>query len=302
MAVVTADGGASFCSADATRLYVMDTAGVLYSFDPTLLTARTAFRKIGTMNCSWAGAGSMAIDRNAVAWVTDRAGMLFKVSTADARCESTPFRQQHAFTKVGMGFAGDIERGTETLYVVDNSDGGSFGSGMGLASIDLASFQLTPIANFSAPFFGFGAELTGAGDGRLFGFFPANGSLAQIDPSNGQIGVSNDVALYFPTSGSGEYDFAVSFWGGVFFFYTANTQSPAGPTTDVTVFDPATGETRLVASQIGFNITGAGSSTCVPRSAALDQVLGGSTLIGRVSSLDAGAGAERDSSGSDESP
>jgi hypothetical protein len=259
----------STCTAEATRLYVMDTAGVLHSFDPTLLPSADAFKTVGTMNCSldggpWAGANSMAIDRNAVAWVTDRDGLLFKVSTLDATCQPTGFRNQQGFTKVGMGFSGDAARGTETLYVVDNSEPLNTGSGKGLASIDLGSLTLHSIANFDGVLTGRGAELTGSGDGRLFGFFPVPSSLAEIDPATAHIVSNTPVALFSPMSGSGEYDFAFSFWGGVFFFYSAWTGNTAGPTTDVTAFDPATGATSLVLPQIGFNVVGAGSSTCVP--------------------------------------
>jgi hypothetical protein len=288
------------CSQAATRLYLMDTAGRLYSFDPTMLPSPAAFQKIGTMNCTWAGAASMAIDRNAVAWVTDRNGSLFEVSTVDARCRPTKFHNQHGFTKVGMGFAGDVTDGTETLFVVDNSNASITGGSMGLGSLDLKSMALTPRANFDGPFAGLGAELTGSGDGRLFGFFPGESSLAQIDPTTAHIIGSHQVGLGLPVFGSGEYDFAVSFWGGSFFFYTAYTLNAAGSTTDVTAFDLATGEITLVASQIGFNVTGAGSSTCVPMSGDFDNLLHRGVTRGDGSNdagLEAGADAGLDSWG-----
>jgi hypothetical protein len=288
------------CSLAATRLYLMDTAGRLYSFDPTLLPSPAAFQKIGTMDCTWAGAASMAIDRNAVAWVTDRNGAVFEVSTVDATCRPTKFHNQHGFTKVGMGFAGDVAGGTETLYVVDNSNASITGGGMGLGSLDLKSLALTPIANFNGPFAGLGAELTGSGDGRLFGFFPGDSSLAQINPGTSDIMDSHQVGLGLPMFGSGEYDFAVSFWGGIFFFYTANTGNAAGPTTDVTAFDLATGEITLVASQIGFNVTGAGSSTCVPMGGDFDNLLHRGVVRGDTlndAGLEIGVGAGPDSGG-----
>jgi hypothetical protein len=260
------------CNFAATRIYLMDTEGALYRFDPMLLPARGAFQKIGVMDCSWSGAASMAVDRNAVAWVTDESGLLFEVSTSDAKCRRTNFHNQHGFTKVGMGFAGDAALGTETLYLSDTSNAAITGGGNGFASLDLVSLELTPIANFDGSFAGQGAELTGSGDGRLFGFFPTAVSLTQIDPATAHILASYDVARGTPTSGSGEFDFALSFWGGIFFLYTAYKGNVAAPTTDITAFDPATGESMLVASQIGFNVTGAGSSTCVPTKGKLDMV------------------------------
>jgi hypothetical protein len=65
-----------------------------------------------------------------------------------------------------------------------------------------------------------------------------------------------------PTSGSGEFDFAISFWGGVFFTYTAWPGGIPGDTTDVSEVDPVSGTTTLVLAQIGFDVVGAGSSTC----------------------------------------
>jgi len=280
--VALASEVAPTCNAAATRIYLMDTAGALYRFDPMLLPSSKAFVKIGTMDCSWAGASSMAIDRNAVAWVTDRNGSLFEVSTADATCRPTKFHNQHGFTRVGMGFAGQVGIGTETLYLSDTSIASITGGGLGFASLDLASLELTPIANFDGTFMGSGAELTGSGDGRLFGFFPAAVSLAQIDPATARILASYDLTVGTPTAGSGEFDFAVSFWGGIFLLYTAYKGNAAAPTTDVTAFDPATGESTPVASQIGFNVVGAGSSTCVPTQGKLDDILH------RASAIDAG--------------
>ncbi len=259
------------CSDRAKLVYVVDTAGVLHSFDPSLIPSMSAFQTIGTMNCTrpggapWALAGSMAIDRSGTAWVTDRVGQLFEVSTVDASCQSTAYRTgQQDYTLVGMGFSGEVSTGIETLYVVDNSQGPT-SSGMGLARIDLASLALTRVGDFDGSLAGRGAELTGTGDGRLFGFFPGTQSfVAEIDPTSAHIRSSVEVPVQFPASLSGEYDWAFSFWGGVFYLYTADTS--VAPFTDVQRYDPSTGTTTVVMSQIGFDITGAGSSTCAPTS------------------------------------
>jgi hypothetical protein len=297
----TADASAptSACAPGAELLYLMDTAGRLHSFDPTLLPSLTAFKTIGTMNCvyngsPWAGANSMAIDRLAVAWVTDDDGRLFRVSTVDASCQATGFVNQHGFGKIGMGFAGNVAAGSETLYVVDNSNAAIAGGGQGLASIDLASLALNPIANFDGAFAGMGAELTGSGDGRLFGFFPVSSSLAQIDPATARVIASSPVVLSFPSSGSGQYDFAVSFWSGLFFFYTAWTANAGGPTTQVTAFDSATRTTTVVLPQIGFNVVGAGSSTCVPTHGDVERLLDGGAATDAGAAPDPALEAGRD--------
>ena len=134
-----------------------------------------------------------------------------------------------------------------------------------------------------------GAELTAAGDGRLYGFFPVSSSLTQIHPRSARVVTSSHVALTFPTLGAGQYDFAVSFWGGLFFFYTAWTASAAS-TTRLSAFDPATQATTIVVPQIGFNVVGAGSSTCVTTHGDVGKILDGGGAAGDAST-DAGAGA-----------
>ena len=225
-------------------------------------------KTIGPLTCAtagaaWAGASSMAVDRNAVAWVTDKNGALFKVDTRDATCQAMNLQVQGGFTKVGMGFAGDVASGTETLYVADTTNPAITGGGLGLGAIDLSTLELRPIANFAGSFAGFGAELTGTGDGRLFGFFPELRQLAQIDPSAARVSSSISLPAGTAVSGSGEFDFAISFWGGVFFIYTAWPGGIPGDTTDVREVDPVSGQTTVVMSQVGFDVVGAGSSTCI---------------------------------------
>ena len=260
--------GVAPCSAGATVIYLLDTSDVLHSFDPTRIPAASAMKTIGSLTCAtssgaWAGASSMAVDRNAVAWVTDRNGALFKVDTRDATCQAMNLQAQGGFTKVGMGFAGDVASGTETLYVADTTNPAITGGGLGLGTIDLSTLDLRPIANFGGSFAGFGAELTGTGDGRLFGFFPELRELAQIDPSDAHVSSSISLPAGTAVSGSGEFDFAISFWGGVFFIYTAWPGGIPGDTTDVREVDPVSGQTTVVMSQVGFDVVGAGSSTCI---------------------------------------
>jgi hypothetical protein len=261
------DAASPSCTPGASVTYVVDTDDVLRSLDPALMPSSSAFRAIGRVSCvtaggaAWAGAASMAVDRHGVAWVTDRNGILFQVSTLDATCKATSFQSQHGFTKIGIGFARDDAAGTETLYAVDNSNAAITGGGHGLATIDLGSLALTPIANFDGTFAGRGADLTSSGDGRIFGYFPGHpSSIAEIVPATAHIASSSPLTLSLPSSGAGEFNFSVSFWNGVFLLYTAWTAD--APFTDVNKFDPATGATSLVYAQIGFRVNGAASSVC----------------------------------------
>ena len=187
----------------------------LYGFQPASLT----FTKIGTLDCPSAGATprSMAIDRSGTAWVNFTSGALFKVSTADASCQATPFQSgQSDFVKFGMGFSSNSAGAAEeTLYVV----GASFGRrGKGLATIDLSTFELTPIGDFSGPLAGIGAELTGTSDAKLYGFFETSpAALAEIEKANASTPAPRP--LDGLTTGTA---WAFSAWGGDFWFYTSN--------------------------------------------------------------------------------
>jgi len=240
------------CSQASQLVYVIDEQGGLHSFDPSTLT----FTTIGTVDCPGAGMdyNSMAVDRNATAWVNDTSGHIFQVSTADASCTATKFVAPAGFSQMGMGFSSDTAGGTaETLYV----DGIG---GAGLATIDLATMALTKIGVFGGALMGQDCELTGTGNADLYGFFttmPA--SVAEINKSNAQI-LSNAPQAGVDTG----TDWAFSAWGGDFYLYTADTTTNPTDTTDVTRFSPSTGQTTVVKQQIGFRIVGAGVSTCAP--------------------------------------
>jgi hypothetical protein len=261
--------GPSDCSAAAKLVYVIDDMGVLYSFDPGLIPSPSAFTMIGQTNCPMSmgmpasTTNSMAVDRNATAWVNNVDGALYKVNTSNASCEATTFVPgQHGFgNQFGMGFSADTDGGTaETLYV---DDIGALGlnTGKGLASIDLTTMILTPIGQFNDGLAGDSCELTGTGDGRLFGFFTNNpASVAQIDKANASI-LSNAKQVGVNTG----TDWAFSFWGGSFYLYTADQTLNPSDTSDVTQYDPSvTGPPKVVMAEIGFRIVGAGVSTCAP--------------------------------------
>ena len=243
------------CSDASKLVYVVDDANNLYSFAPDKLL----FSPVGRMSCPTAETpNSMAIDRAGAAWVNFSGGSLFKVSTSDASCQATGFTPgQGGFKKFGMAFATNSATSQdETLFVV-----GTLGSlaGKGLAKIDLRTMKLTTLGDFSGALAGQGAELTGTGDGRLFGFFTTQpfATLAQIDKASGATTANQ------PLNGVNTgFDWAVSFWGGDFWFYT----SPGGVPSTVTRKQTSTDGSIATAKQDvgGFRIVGAGVSTCAP--------------------------------------
>lgn len=248
-------GAGAGCADSAKLVYVVSEENGLYAFDPAALK----FTSKGTLSCPAGGAtpNSMAVDRHGTAWVNYSDGSLFEVSTADASCKATSYAKgQGGFTRVGMAFSSDSAGSeAETLYVV-GIDG--VGSGQGLGKIDLKTMKLTKIGDFSGSLRGQGAELTGTGDGKLYGFFTTSpASLAEIDKTTGATKTPKTL-----TGVSTGLAWAFSFWGGDFWFYTSGGIEPSRVTRMKAATDQSIGV--AVANVGGFRIVGAGVSTCAP--------------------------------------
>ena len=260
--------GNTNCSAAAELVYVLSTSNELYSFDPGM----KVFKMIGTINCnvpSGAQPNSMAVDRDANAWVnyvdsdgfSDTNGWVYKVSTANASCASSASvtLPSASWYRLGMGFSSDTAGGTtETLYVAGTGMQGSANS-PGLGKIDLGTFALDPIGQFTgdSKLKGQSGELTGTGDARLFGFFTTSPvRVAQLDKSSGAV-MSDWPVSGVPTPSA----WAFSFWGGSFYLYTSDGVTNS----TVTKFDPTTMtvDTSYVLTAPTI-IDGAGVSTCAP--------------------------------------
>ncbi len=244
------------CTAAARLIYLLSEDNSLYSFDP----AGPQVLRIGTLACQTAmQPNSMAIDRDAVAWVNyvggvgDAEGAIYKVSTADASCESTPtVTLTPGWFRVGMGFATDgANTQEETLFVAGINTGGALGR------IDMASGTVETVGAFTGPFASQNAELTGTGDGRLFGFFTSTPvEVAALDKMSGDVTSSTPLpSVEQPIA------WAFSFWGGDFYLYTAGGASESR----VNRYRPADGsvDTSFI-ENVGFRIVGAGGSTCAP--------------------------------------
>ena len=163
--------------------------------------------------------------------------------------------------KFGMGFSTDGASGSaETLFVSDHF-------GKGLAKIDTDSLTLTTVGAYTGQLAGVSSELTGTGDGKLYGFFTTlpNSTIAQIDKKTGGILSMNTLANTPARSA-----WAFSFYAGVFYVYTAGDPASGLPKdsvgSDVTLYDPVANTAKIVKAGIGFKIVGAGVSTCVPTS------------------------------------
>jgi len=223
-----------------TLVYVLGSQRELYSFHPPTLT----FKSIGTIGCPTASnPNSMAVTRSGIAFTNFASGELFEVSTANAACKSTPYKaNQLGWTTYGMGYSGNADGG-ETLYV-------SGFSSQGLGMIDTTSFTLVPVGQYQ-PNEQFPCELTGTGDGKLYGFCPFGSGawFHEIDPQTAKILSSHQLS-----TGGKAFAWAFAFWGGDFWLFLNG---------NVTKYDPIT-QTETSMTQAPIQIVGAGVSTCAP--------------------------------------
>lgn len=248
------DGSQSGCSDAAKLIYLITEQNELWSFYPTNLQ----LKKIGTLNCPGnAMPNSMAVSRDATAYVNMSDGSLFVVNTQNASCASTSYQLNQFNRRIrGMGFSSDTNGGTsETLYTCTANDATLTGGG--LAKISLPGYKLSLVGDYTNGLGGNECELTGTGDARLFGFYAmlSPPKLAEID--KGSAGTPNPITLNIQASSS----YAFSFWGGDFWFYTA----PGLGNSQITRYKYATDKSfSVVVPNTGMTIVGAGVSTCAP--------------------------------------
>jgi hypothetical protein len=239
-----------------TWVYVVTDSGELYGYDP----ATNVYHPRGTIACPSAPNAtpfSMAVSRTGTAFVVFNDGNLFRVSTKNAACSATPYVSGKAgFTTFGMGFSTVDQGPAENLYVAQTPEmlGGAGPSELGI--IDTTTFDLTKVGNFMPGLDG--SELTGTGDGRLYGFaIDSTNAIAsrivRIDKANAKIVEQTELPDVEIAGG-----WAFAFWGGDFWLFTAPNDVPT-----LQHYSPATGLTTTVGSPPG-KVVGAGVSTCAP--------------------------------------
>jgi hypothetical protein len=242
------------CAESTKDVYVITEAGELYSFHPPTL----AFKLVGTIDCPTDGATptSMAIDRKGTAWIRHSDGSIWKVGTSDLSCRGTEYAapaDTAPFYRFGMGFSSSTKGGSnEQLFLSDSS------TNSGLARLDISTMKLSFVGSYNGALANKTAELTGTGDGKLYGFFVTTpAQVAEISKSNGDIVSTKE--LPGVVAGNG---WAFSFYAGDFYIYTSSAAGDGS--SDVTRYRPKDGSVKVVRSKIGFKIVGAGVSTCAP--------------------------------------
>ncbi len=276
------------CSADGVDLiYVVDDAYNLVAFDPRLIGAAGGpYRLIGRLNCPNPGTPfepdpnnpnapatpfSMAVDRDAVAWVLYNSGKIFKVSTADASCQPTDFVASQnvggqRWDLFGMGFVTDAAGGdTEKLWIGGgNADLQTSGS---LGWIDTTTLAINRVAAVG-PTAEYSAEYSGLGDATLWAFFPdtvANAFVQQIDKVTGA-GVGQRLSFDLAAAGRSVRAWAFAQWGGTFYVFvtTVNALTGTGPIASVHALNRSTMAHTVPLTNQQYVVVGAGVSTCAP--------------------------------------
>jgi len=240
---------------DAAYVYAITAESEVLQYDP----ANRAYSPLGRVDCPAFGGApfSMAVSREAVAFVIYTSGHLMELDLKDLSCRPTAYEPRfngEAFHVFGMGYAADpASRSGESMYVADvDFDGGAVSAG--LARIDDETFDLNHIGPFSKNPSGV-VELTGSGvEGPPHGYFlngeDPGGTLVTIDRDTAD--VTDSVVLDPGGIGS----LAIAWWGGDFFVFKGTGQS-----TEVTRYDPETGATSFDSILPGL-VVGASSSTC----------------------------------------
>ena len=238
---------------DVTFIYLVTSALGMYAFKPQ--SQELEYR--GQLDCpTMASPFSMAVRRNGLAYIVMSDGTLWEASVKDASCSSTPFvAGQQQVNTFGMGFAVNDDGITETLFISDIDYG--IQASKGLASIDLDSFDVSPLQPFSnSP--GFRIELT-AEMQDLYAFIidsqVGGGHLARVDKTTGAMFDLQQVPL---GADIGSWHFA--WWGGEFYFFTAPS---GGTSTAIRKYNSDTKTLQTIAN-VGQPVVGAGVSTCAP--------------------------------------
>lgn len=248
------------CIDRAKLVYLLSSSDELLAFYPDQLL----IKPVGTLACNGPDIGSpfsMAVDRNASAWVMYSGGMqgpsIFEVSTLDASCKATTFQSLADFSLFGMGFTANGPGQTdETLYVAGSND--YFSGFNSLATITFPGMAMKAGALLDIDG---GVELSGNGLGELYGFFPDSDppAVRQIDTVTGAATKKAwklDPAIF---SSGGSWAFAQ--WGGTFYLFF---EGSGDASTNVWKLDTASGQAKIVMPDIGYSIVGAGVSSCAP--------------------------------------
>ena len=233
------------CDHTSDLVYVLERdADAIHLFDPATL----AFTELGTLDCTmWGTPASMAVARDGLAYIRYSDDTVYALDLETFACQETSFALHKGLDSFGMGYAtDDAETWRDALYVADGDT---------LMRLDTDSWSLQVVGSMPSQ-----SELTGNADGELWAMLPLESpaALARIDLATGAEAERVNLSG-FPSP----YDidtFAFATWGGDFYLFVR--EYGMGSSTDV--YRVRSGNLKRVSKDIGFDIVGAGVSTCAP--------------------------------------
>ena len=190
----------------------------------------------------------MAVSRSGLAYVRYSDDSLYEIDLATLSCRPTDYRSPSGFDSFGMGYAtDDADTWQDQLYIADKDQ-------VGL--LNTATWQLTMVGSMPSQ-----AELTGNSAGELWAFLPLESppALARLEKSSG---AEEERLRMMGFPDVGDIDtFAFAAWGGEFWLFVRTYGM--GSSTDVYRVT-ADGTLSRVLEDVGFDVVGAGVSTCAP--------------------------------------
>lgn len=235
------------CTDTSDLVYVISRDdGTLYLFDPPSLQ----FTALSQPQCnSWETPSSMAVSRDGHAYVRYFDNEVFDVNLSTYRCSSTTYSDRRTgFGSFGMGYATNSANTWQDQLYIANSDR--------LAMLDTTTWAVTDLGALPSQ-----SELTGNSAGELWAILPLEhpAKLVQLDKNNGRtLATINMVG--FPNAQDID-TFAFATWGGDFWLFIR--ESGMGNHTDVYQVDSSGNLSKRI-TNIGFDVVGAGVSTCAP--------------------------------------
>jgi hypothetical protein len=239
------------CPAPARWIFTLDENGTFSRFLPDTLV----FQDLGQISCPaqpGAQPNSMAVARDATAWVDYTSGELFHLDTQTLACAPTGFTpSQLGFANFSLSFAEDAPGSVaEKLFAADIPAAGNVAE-LGLLNLN------TLVLSFAANLGGTDKpELTGDDHANLWGFFPSGGTpkVARIDKQSGAL----DRVTQLPDLSGQPRDWAFAAWGDDFYIFLRRDFDPS---TKVYRLTPD-GALATVIDDSGRAIPGVGVAVC----------------------------------------
>lgn len=218
----------------------------LYLFDPDALT----FTALARLSCGTsASPGSMAVSRDGQAFVRYSDNTVYAVDLSTFECTRTSYSDRATgFDSFGMGYATDTaETWRDQLYVANEGR---------LGLLDTSTWSITSLGTMPSQ-----SELTGNADGELWAFLPLESPAQLIEVDKGDASRLTTLRLPGFPDASDIDAFAFAGWSGAFYLFVR--VYGMGESTDVYQVT-GDGDMEKVLEDVGFDVAGAGVSTCAP--------------------------------------